>query len=105
LLLLHIHPPVLRKEWDALAASYPDRLTVVYSLDKPSKGWTGPVGYITPELVKKHAAIAAEKAGDKVKVFVCGVSCSPDSSLRLGLLIFARRLSRLTLFLLIHLLL
>jgi NAD(P)H-flavin reductase len=71
---------VLRKEWDALAASHPDRLTVVYSLDKPSKGWTGSTGYITPELVKKHAAIAAEKAGDKVKVFVCGVSL-PFSSL------------------------
>lgn len=64
---------VLRKEWDALAASHPDRLTVVYSLDKPPKGWTGPTGYITPELVKKHAAVAAEAAGDKVKVFVCGV--------------------------------
>lgn len=32
----------------------------------------GPSGYITPDLVKSHAAKAATDAGDKVKVFVCG---------------------------------
>lgn len=59
---------LLRKEWDALAAANPDRLKLVYTLDKPPAGWKGAEGYITPELIKKH--VHAE--GDKLKFFVCG---------------------------------
>lgn len=66
---------MLREEWDALAKSHPDRLKVVYALDKPPANWKGETGYISSELVKKHAA-AADK-GEKVKVFVCGVRQPP----------------------------
>ncbi|KAL7414532.1 hypothetical protein BDY24DRAFT_385536 [Mrakia frigida] len=60
---------LLRKEWDSLAASHPDRLKVVYALDKPPAGWTGSKGYITPELIKSAGITAT---GDKIKFFVCG---------------------------------
>lgn len=33
--------PVLRKEWDDLAAKNPDRLSVKYVLDKEPRGWKG----------------------------------------------------------------
>lgn len=42
------------------------------SLPSLSLPLPGPSGYITPDLVKSHAAKAATDAGDKVKVFVCG---------------------------------
>ncbi len=32
---------LLRKEWDALASAHPDRLKVVYALDKPPFFWKG----------------------------------------------------------------
>lgn len=77
--------PVLREEWDALAAAHPDRLKVVYALDKPPKGWTGPTGYISKELFTKNAGAAEAGLAEKVKVFVCGVrSISSLSSLSFG---------------------
>ncbi|CED83089.1 NADH-cytochrome b-5 reductase [Phaffia rhodozyma] len=62
---------LLRKEWDALAKAHPDRLKVVYVLDKPPAGWTGPTGYISQQLLKDNSPAGSE-AGEAVKVFVCG---------------------------------
>ncbi|KAF8913182.1 cytochrome-b5 reductase [Gymnopilus junonius] len=61
---------LLRKELDELKAKYPNNFDVVYVLDRPSAGWTGPSGFITADLLKKHVAPADLKG--KVKVFVCG---------------------------------
>lgn len=63
---------LLREEVDELKKKYPNELDVVYILDRPDDKWKGPKGYITADLVKKHAGPAS--LGDKVKVFVCGKS-------------------------------
>jgi cytochrome-b5 reductase len=70
-------PPVLREEWDALAQAHPDRLKVVYALDKPPKGWTGPTGYVSKQVLEQNAGADASLA-EKVKVFVCGVRPFPS---------------------------
>ncbi|KIK71683.1 hypothetical protein GYMLUDRAFT_33836 [Collybiopsis luxurians FD-317 M1] len=61
---------LLRSEFTQLKEKYPAKFDVVYALDKPPKGWTGPTGYLTKEVVEKNVAPAS--LGEKVKVFVCG---------------------------------
>ncbi|KAL7414530.1 hypothetical protein BDY24DRAFT_385529 [Mrakia frigida] len=63
---------LLREEWDALAASNPDRLTVIYSLDKPPAGWTGLTGFISAATITEAAKALPPSAGEKVKFFICG---------------------------------
>ncbi|KAJ7588521.1 cytochrome-b5 reductase [Mycena floridula] len=59
---------LLREEFDALKEKYPSNLDVIYVLDAPPKGWTGPSGYISKELIQKHIS----PPSDKLKVFICG---------------------------------
>ncbi|KAF8736684.1 hypothetical protein AX14_014165 [Amanita brunnescens Koide BX004] len=61
---------LLRSELDTLKKKHPDNLDIIYVLDNPEPNWTGPSGYITAEIIKKHAA--SPSLGDKVKIFVCG---------------------------------
>jgi len=61
---------LLKQEFEDLKKKYPDTFDVIYTLDKPSKGWTGPSGYVNAELIKKH--FASPDLKEKVKVFVCG---------------------------------
>ena len=78
----------LKEELDALKKKYPQTFDVVYTIDAASSGWNGegcdavldrsaadvglegPVGYITPELIKQN--IAPPSLGNKMKIFVCG---------------------------------
>lgn len=61
--------PVLRNEWDALAAKHPNRFQVVYFLDNAPSGWKGETGYISADKISKYFPRAD---GEKVKAFVCG---------------------------------
>ncbi|KIL71403.1 hypothetical protein M378DRAFT_114509 [Amanita muscaria Koide BX008] len=61
---------LMREELDALKKKYPNNFEIVYLVDKPGPNWTGPSGYITSDIIKKHVAPAY--LGNKVKVFVCG---------------------------------
>ncbi|KAK0466278.1 cytochrome-b5 reductase [Desarmillaria tabescens] len=61
---------LLRPELDTLQKKYPNKLEIVYALDKPPAGWTGPTGFISKDLLKKYVAPAS--LNEKVKVFVCG---------------------------------
>ncbi|KZT62728.1 ferredoxin reductase-like protein [Calocera cornea HHB12733] len=61
---------LLKDELDRLQKEHPDRLKLVYILDKPDPAFTGPTGYVTKELLKEH--LAGPELGEKVKVFVCG---------------------------------
>jgi len=79
---------LLKEELDTLKKKYPQTFDVVYAVDGAGPGWNGegcdgisdrsgadiglegPVGYITPELIKQN--IAPPSLGNKVKVFVCG---------------------------------
>ncbi|KAG6331494.1 hypothetical protein ID866_7599 [Astraeus odoratus] len=61
---------LMREQLDAMKQKYPEKLDVVYVVDKPTGKWKGPTGYITPDLIKQY--IAPPSLGEKVKVFVCG---------------------------------
>ncbi|KAK2464747.1 hypothetical protein APHAL10511_003165 [Amanita phalloides] len=61
---------LLREELDALKKKHSDNVDIVYILNKPGPNWTGPSGYVTADIVKKHAA--PPSLGEKVKIFVCG---------------------------------
>ncbi|KAF9056048.1 NADH-cytochrome b5 reductase [Panaeolus papilionaceus] len=61
---------LLREELDTLKKKYPNTFDVVYLLDNPSEGWTGPTGYVNADIIKKHVGPADLK--EKIKVFVCG---------------------------------
>ena len=61
---------LLREEWDALAAANPDRLKLVYALDKPPAVWSGVSGFVTPEVIEGEALPPSAHEG--VKVFCCG---------------------------------
>jgi cytochrome-b5 reductase len=64
---------LLRDELDALQRAHPHTFKVVHTLDKlPAARWTGASGYVSRELIKEHVP-PAEK-GEKVKVFICGMS-------------------------------
>ena len=61
---------LLKEEFDALKAKYPQTFNVVYTVDKPEGDWKGSVGYINKALIQQH--IAPPSLGEKVKVLVCG---------------------------------
>jgi len=61
---------LLRQEFDQFKKAYPDRFDVVYVVDRPVEGWTGPIGYVNADLIKQHVTPAS--AGNKVKVYICG---------------------------------
>ncbi|CAG8609707.1 4722_t:CDS:2 [Paraglomus brasilianum] len=58
---------LLKDELDGLAAGH-DNFTVHYTLDKPPEGWTGNVGFVTADMIKKHCPAPAAD----VKILLCG---------------------------------
>ncbi|KAL2753340.1 hypothetical protein ACRALDRAFT_1052057 [Sodiomyces alcalophilus JCM 7366] len=58
---------LLREDLDALVKE-DSRIRVHYVLDKPDEGWTGGVGYVTPEMITKWLP----KPADDVKILLCG---------------------------------
>ena len=63
---------LLRPEFNALAAEFPERFQVHYVLDDPPAEWSGSSGYITSALLKTQIPNPKVKANKKIKVFVCG---------------------------------
>ncbi|PPQ99512.1 hypothetical protein CVT24_005302 [Panaeolus cyanescens] len=61
---------LLREELDALKKKYPNTFDVVYLIDTPVEGWSGPTGYVNADIIKKHVGPADLK--EKIKIFVCG---------------------------------
>lgn len=61
---------LLKKEWEDLENTYPQRFRAFYTLDKPPKSWTGgAAGHITKDLLK---TVLPEPKEDNIKIFVCG---------------------------------
>ncbi|CAJ2506180.1 Uu.00g003100.m01.CDS01 [Anthostomella pinea] len=58
---------LLKEDLDALAKEDAG-FRVHYVLDKPPEGWTGGVGYVTPDMITKWLP----KAADDVKILLCG---------------------------------
>ncbi|KAI5462121.1 NADH-cytochrome b5 reductase [Mariannaea sp. PMI_226] len=60
---------LLKKKFDELENTYPQRFRAFYVLDKPPAGWTGGSGFITKDLLK---TVLPEPKSENIKVFVCG---------------------------------
>jgi len=61
---------LLKKEWQELENTYPQRFRAFYVLDNPPEQWQGGKGHVTKELLK--TVLPEPKEGEKVKIFVCG---------------------------------
>jgi len=59
----------LKKEFDRLENTYPQRFRAFYVLDKPPKSWKGGKGYVSKDLLK---TVLPEPKEENIKVFVCG---------------------------------
>jgi len=59
---------LLREEFEKLKQAHPDRFDPIFLIDKPTDGWSGYTGYITPEIIKEHV----KGPSDQVKILVCG---------------------------------
>ncbi|KAE8451390.1 NADH-cytochrome b5 reductase [Mollisiaceae sp. DMI_Dod_QoI] len=60
---------LLKKEWEHLENTYPQRFRAFYVLDKPPNEWKGNSGFITKELLK---TVLPEPKEENIKIFVCG---------------------------------
>lgn len=60
---------LLKKEFEHLENTYPQRFRAFYVLDNPPKEWVGTKGYITKDLLK---TVLPEPKSENIKVFVCG---------------------------------
>jgi len=60
---------LLKREFEDLENTYPQRFRAFYLLDKPPEGWAQGKGHITKELLK---TVLPEPKEENVKVFVCG---------------------------------
>jgi cytochrome-b5 reductase len=61
---------LLKKEWEHLENTYPQRFRAFYVLDNPPESWQGGKGFVTKELLK--TVLPEPKEGEKIKIFVCG---------------------------------
>ncbi|KAI9837021.1 MAG: NADH-cytochrome b5 reductase [Sarea resinae] len=60
---------LLKKEFEALENTYPNRFKAFYVLDNPPKEWAGGKGFITKDLLK---TVLPEPKSENIKLFVCG---------------------------------
>lgn len=60
---------LLKKEFEELENTYPQRFRAFYLLDKPPAEWKGGKGYVTKELLK---TVLPEPKSENIKLFVCG---------------------------------
>ena len=61
---------LLKREFEDLENTYPQRFRAFYVLGHPPEGWTGGQGHIDRDLLK--TVLPEPKQGDNIKIFVCG---------------------------------
>jgi cytochrome-b5 reductase len=61
---------LLKREFEHLENTYPQRFRAFYVLDNPPEQWQGGKGHVTKELLK--TVLPEPKEGEKIKIFVCG---------------------------------
>lgn len=59
---------LLKKELDEFAAKNPDQFSIHYVLNNPPEGWTGSVGFVTPEIIDTHLP----KPSSDSNLLICG---------------------------------
>ncbi|APA09843.1 hypothetical protein SS1G_05932 [Sclerotinia sclerotiorum 1980 UF-70] len=60
---------LLKREFEDLENTYPQRFRAFYVLDNPPKSWKGGKGFINKELLK---TVLPEPKSENIKLFVCG---------------------------------
>jgi len=60
---------LLKREFEDLENTYPQRFRAFYVLDNPPKSWKGGKGFVTKELLK---TVLPEPKSGNIKIFVCG---------------------------------
>lgn len=60
---------LLRKDLTQLEAAHPGQFKVVFTVDQATDDWSGEVGFVTEDMVKKYLPAATEQG---VRIFVCG---------------------------------
>ncbi|OTB05101.1 hypothetical protein M426DRAFT_22208 [Hypoxylon sp. CI-4A] len=60
---------LLKREFEDLENTYPNRFRAFYVLDNPPKEWVGAKGHINKDLLK---TVLPEPKNENIKVFVCG---------------------------------
>ncbi|PGH14188.1 NADH-cytochrome b5 reductase 2 [Helicocarpus griseus UAMH5409] len=60
---------LLKREFEDLENTYPQRFRAFYTLDEPSKEWPMGKGFINKELLK---TVLPEPKTENIKIFVCG---------------------------------
>lgn len=60
---------LLKREFQDLENTYPQRFKAFYVLENPPKGWNGGQGYITKDLLK---TVLPEPKEENIKLFICG---------------------------------
>lgn len=63
---------IFRKQLDAAAEKYHDRLKVVYILDKPENGWKGYTGFVVKDMALKLLRENTDLNFRKAEFFICG---------------------------------
>ncbi|KAH6657717.1 hypothetical protein BKA67DRAFT_532910 [Truncatella angustata] len=60
---------LLKREFEDLENTYPQRFRAFYVLDNPPKDWAGGKGFVTKDLLK---TVLPEPKSENIKIFVCG---------------------------------
>jgi len=60
---------LLKREFEDLENTYPQRFRAFYMLDTPGENWQRGTGHITKDLLK---TVLPEPKEENVKIFVCG---------------------------------
>ena len=60
---------MVKPELEALAAEYPDRFQLHYTVDRPPPGWKYSSGFITKEMIAKYLFIPN---GTSTQIYMCG---------------------------------
>jgi NAD(P)H-flavin reductase len=81
---------LLKSELDALATAHAN-FNVHYAIDKEEPGWSGEVGYVSTDMIKK----CLPAASDDVTVLVCGPPVMVDKAVipALDALSYSNRIS------------
>ncbi len=70
---------IFKQELDALVATHPDCLSVLYSIDHPESGWNGLTGMLTADVIKQlitqHQGIITDR-----EYFICGPAGMMDQA-------------------------
>jgi len=62
---------LVRKELEILAAEYPNRFKLHYTLDRPTEEWKGSTGFVDKTMVKSHVLSETTSKTD-TQVLMCG---------------------------------